>query len=221
MNTKGLVIFGTGDIAQIAKYYFDTDTKLKVVAFTVDRAFLPGNTFEDLPVVPFEELEETYPPGKFLLFIALSYTNLNQIRAKKYDEAKNKGYTLTSYVSSRCTYLSQFSPGDNCFIFEDNTIQPYVKIGSNVTLWSGNHVGHHSTIEDHNFISSHVVISGHCHIESFCFLGVNATLHNKVRIAKETVIGAGAIISKSTKPKEVHLPAKGSLFTKKSDEINF
>ena len=193
----------------------------KVVAFTVDQDYLVAGTFEGLPVVPFERLEEKYPPGNFQLFVALSYTKLNRVRAAKYELAKAKGYTLPSYISSRCSYLSQFKPGDNCFIFEDNTIQPYVNIGNNVTLWSGNHIGHHSTIEDHNFISSHVVISGHCHIEPYCFLGVNATLHNNVRIAGENIIGAGSIISKNTQPKEVYLPSKSTLFNKKSNEIDF
>jgi sugar O-acyltransferase (sialic acid O-acetyltransferase NeuD family) len=221
MSIKKLVIFGTGDIAQIASYYFKTDSDLTVAAFTVDEGYMNCDTFEGLPVVAFETLEKTFPPSEYLLFVALSYKNLNRVREEKYLAAKRKGYALATYISSKCTYLSQNSPGDNCFIFENNTIQPFVHLGNNITLWSGNHIGHHSTIEDHNFISSHVVISGHCHVESYCFLGVNCTLHNNVRIATENIIGAGSIISKSTQAKEVHLPAKSSVFAKKSNEINF
>jgi sugar O-acyltransferase (sialic acid O-acetyltransferase NeuD family) len=216
-----IVIFGTGDIAQIANYYFETDSKHEVVAFTVDAAYLKENTFEGKPVVAFETVEESYLPTDYQMFIATSYAKMNKVREEKYYQAKAKGYTLVSYISSRCSYLSQYAAGDNCFIFEDNTIQPFVRIGNNVTLWSGNHIGHHSTIEDHNFISSHVVISGHCHIHSNCFLGVNATLHNNITIAKETLVGAGAIISKNTTEKGVYLPAPSILFAKKSDELKF
>ncbi|HTH57355.1 MAG TPA: acetyltransferase [Cyclobacteriaceae bacterium] len=216
---KPLVIFGTGDIASLANYYFQSDSEYIVEAFTVDRKYLQSS-FEGKPVVAFEDLSRFYPSDKYDLFIALSYKNLNRVREAKYRVAKAEGYSLASYISSKCTYLSQFAPGDNCFILENNTIQPFVQIGSNITLWSGNHVGHHSIIDDHNFVSSHVVISGHCHIESNCFLGVNATLHNGVRIAKNNVIGAGAVISKSTRESEVYLPQRSSLFTKKSDEIN-
>ena len=216
---KNLIIFGTGDIAQLANQYFETDSDYSVKAFTVDRGYLQ-ESFEGKPVVSFDELMKFYPPSTYALFIALSYKNLNHFRQEKYLAAKQVGYGLASYISSQCSYLSQFKPGDNCFILEDNTIQPFVKIGNNVTLWSGNHIGHHSTIEDHNFISSHVVISGHCHIESNCFLGVNATLHNNVRISRNNIIGAGAIINKSTKDEEVHIPPKSTLFGKKSSEIN-
>jgi sugar O-acyltransferase (sialic acid O-acetyltransferase NeuD family) len=216
-----LIIFGTGDIAQIANYYFEIDSAHEVVAFCVNQAYVTATEFEGKPVVAFEDITKIYPPSAYKMFIAMSYAKLNKTRAEKYHQAKALGYELVSYLSSKATYLSQFEHGDNCFIFEDNTIQPFVKIGSNVTLWSGNHIGHHSTIEDHNFISSHVVISGHCLIKSYCFLGVNATLHNNVTIETENLIAAGATIAKSTHEKEVYLPAKSSLFPKKSDEMNF
>lgn len=216
---KPIVIFGTGDVAQLANYYFETDSSRRVEAFTVDREFM-RDTFEGKKVVAFQDLRSVYPPSEYDLFIALSYKNLNSVRQSKYEAAKVMGYELASYVSSRCTYLSQASPGDNCFILEDNTVQPFVKIGSNVTLWSGNHIGHHSTIEDHTFISSHVVVSGHCHIGTNCFLGVNATLHNGIRLRQRTVVGAGAVLTKDTVEGGVYVPPRSVLFGKKSDEIN-
>ena len=215
-----LILFGTGDIAQLANYYFGIDSEDEVVAFTVNKEYIKSDTFEGKPVVAFENIETVYPPSEYKMFIALSYAKLNKVREVKYNEAKAKGYELVSYISSLCSFMSQFPCGDNCFILEDNTIQPFVKIGSNVTLWSGNHIGHHSVIEDHNFISSHVVISGHCNIGSYCFLGVNATLHNNVNIAPETLLAAGSIIPKKTDPKDVWVPAKSTRIDKKSDEIN-
>jgi len=214
-----IVIFGLGDIAQIANYYFKIDSNFKVVAFTVDREFINDSYFEGLPVIPFDELLTKYPPSIFKLFIAVSYTNLNKVREKKYFESKKMGYKLVSYVSSRCTYLTQYEHGDNCFIFEDNTIQPFVEIGNNVTLWSGNHIGHHSIIHDHNFISSHVVVSGHCVINSNSFIGVNSTLGHKVEIGRENIIGAGSIITKSTKDYEVYVPEKTMKLEKSSAAI--
>jgi len=221
MDGKPLVIFGLGDIAQIANYYFDIDSNRDVAAFTVDSAYKSLESFEGKPVIAFEEMNQNFPPEKYDLFIALSYSKMNKIREQKYFEAKEKGYSLASYISSKCSFMSQFKAGDNCFIFEDNTIQPFVRIGNNVTLWSGNHIGHHSVIHDHNFISSHVVISGHCEVKSNCFIGVNATVHNNVIIESENLIGAGAIIAKSTDFQGVYLPAPSSKFKKNSNELNF
>src|SRR5438309_2581476 len=169
-----LVIFGAGDIARLAHYYFTRDSEHEVVAFTVDQQYLGAESFIDLPLIAFEEVVERYPPSDYKMFVALSYTRMNRVRAEKYARAKEYGYGLVSYVSSRCSFLTDYPVGDNCFILEDNTIQPFVRIGNDVTLWSGNHIGHDSVIEDHCFITSHVVVSGNVVVGSRSFIGVNA-----------------------------------------------
>jgi len=214
-----LVIFGAGDIARLAWVYFTRDSEHEVVAFTVDQEFLKEGSFRDLPLVAFERVAELYPPSDHKMFVALSYAKMNRIRADKYRQAKAAGYDLASYVSSRCSFLTDHPVGDNCFILEDNTIQPFVKIGNNVTLWSGNHIGHDAVIDDHCFLASHIVVSGYVHICRSCFIGVNATLRNSITIAAESLIGAGAVIMKDTVEKGVYLPQRAELFKKKSDEI--
>ena len=216
---KKLIIFGLGDIAQIANYYFDIDSDYDIEAFTVHKQFVNADTFEGKPLVAFESIEELYNPEDFKIFVAVSYAEMNRLRERICKEVKDKGFELASYISSKCTYLSQIPPGENAFIFEDNTIQPFVKIGDNVTIWSGNHIGHHSVVNSHNFISSHVVISGHCNIESHCFLGVNSTLAHKVTLAEGTLLGAGAIISKNTEINSVCVPARSVKLDKSSDGI--
>lgn len=200
-----LVIFGAGDIADVAHHYFSTDSDYEVVAFTVDREFLDRTELHGLPVVPFDEVAAKYSPDAHAMFVALSYSKLNATRRDKYIAAKALGYEMASYVSSKASVLNGHTIGENCFILEDNTIQPFATIGSNVTLWSGNHIGHHSVIADHTFIASHVVISGGCRIGEMCFIGVNATLRDHVRIGARCVIGAGALILSDAEAGGVYL----------------
>jgi sugar O-acyltransferase (sialic acid O-acetyltransferase NeuD family) len=214
-----IIIFGTEAIAELAKFYFENDSDYEVVAFTLDKDFILENEFKGKPVVPFENILDIYPPDEFKMFIAISYTNLNKLRESKYNIAKSLGYELVSYISSKCNYLTEFSIGDNCFILEDNTIQPFVKIGNNVTLWSGNHIGHHTVIHDHNFLSSQVVISGKCELKSNSFFGVNSTIAHEVIVESENIIGAGAIITKNTNEKEVFVAPRAILLAKKSNLI--
>jgi sugar O-acyltransferase (sialic acid O-acetyltransferase NeuD family) len=219
MSSRKLVIFGTGDMAQLAAHYFRTDSQYEVVAFTVDRAYLNEGTFGSLPLVAFDEVEASFPRADHDLFVALSYARMNRLREERVEQGRAKGYRIASYISSRCTYLATEPPGPNAFILEDNTVQPFVKIGGNVTLWSGNHIGHHSIIESNNFISSHVVISGHCRIAEHCFLGVNSTLAHGVRLAEGTLVGAGAVVTKDTNADEVIVPARSMKLDKKSTEF--
>lgn len=192
---KKLVIFGISDAAELAHYFFSHDSNYQVEAFSVDSAYLPDSgSFCGLPVVPYEELTKIYPPDRHIIFVALGYSNLNQTRKDKYLATKSLGYELASYVSSRATILNDGHIGDNCFILEDNTIQPFVTIGNNVTLWSGNHIGHHSVIDDHCFLASHIVVSGRVHISESCFIGVNATLRDHITVGEKCIIGAGTLI---------------------------
>lgn len=216
-----LVIVGCGVTARLAHYYFTRDSpEHTVVAFTVDREYLKDDSFLGLPVIDFAEVTKRYPPDKYKMFVAMGYDQMNKPRAAKYFQAKELGYELVSYVSSKCTFLTDNPVGDNCFILEDNTIQPFVTIGNNVTLWSGNHIGHDAVIEDHCFLASHIVVSGFTRIGAYCFLGVNATLRNAITIAPETLIGAGAVIMKDTVEQGVYLPQRAQLFDKKSSEVD-
>ncbi len=214
-----LVIFGTGDVARLAHYYFMRGGEHRVAAFAVDAAYRATDEFLDLPLISFENIVHSYPPLRFKMFVGIGYSQMNKARARKYFEAKSLGYELVSYISPRCTWLTEHPVGDNCFILEDNTVQPFVRIGNNVTLWSGNHIGHDSIIEDHCFLASHIVVSGHVHIHSHCFIGVNATLRNSITIARETLIGAGAVIIKDTVEKGVYVPYRAERLEKTSDEI--
>lgn len=200
-----LVIFGAGDIAALAHWYFVHDSDFDPVAFVVDREYLREDAFCGLPVVALDELPSAFPASSYSAFVAMSYAKLNAVRREKYLALKALGYRLVSYVSSRATILNDGRVGENSFILEDNTIQPFVEIGANVTLWSGNHIGHHSTIADHCFLASHIVVSGGVHIGESCFIGVNATLRDHIHVGERCVVGAGALLLSDAEPEGVYI----------------
>jgi sugar O-acyltransferase (sialic acid O-acetyltransferase NeuD family) len=199
-----VVIFGTGDFAQIACEYLRRDSRQDVVAFTVHERYIDEAELLGLPVVPFEGLTETHPPSDCGMFVAVGFSGVNTSRRLMYDECKRNGYELISYVSSQAHQVAEVDLGDNCFVFEANVIQPFVRIGRDVIIWSGNHIGHHSQIGDHCFIASHAVISGNVTIGDETFVGVNATFRDGVTVAPRNVIGAGALIMKDTEEGDVY-----------------
>lgn len=218
-KSSRVVIFGTGGFAQVAHFYLTHDSPHEVVAFTVDKEYMKDKELFGLPVVSFEDVKSKYPPDEFQMFIAIAYNNLNKTRADKYHQAKSKGYKLISYLNSKSVHWGNTEIGDNCFIFENQTIQPFVKIGNDVIIWSGNHIGHHSVIGDHCFITSHVVISGYAEIGPYCFLGVNSTLRDGVKVAPECIIGAGALILKDTVEKGVYRGRAAELHSADSSQV--
>lgn len=202
-KTKKLIIFGTRSYAEIVYEYFTHDSDYEVVAFTAEKEYITTDSFCGLPVVPFEEITEKYPAAEYDMHVAIVYGQLNRIREKICAKAKDKGYTLATYISSRAFVWHNAKIGENCFIFEDNTLQPFVEIKNNVVIWSGNHIGHSSVIESNCFISSHVVISGFCHIGSNCFFGVNSTVGNHTKVGANCWISPGATIMRNIPEKSL------------------
>lgn len=207
-----IVIVGDGETAELAYEYFTYDSPYEVVAFSVEQAYLKKSELFGLPVVAFETLEETHPPQSYKAFVAISYTQLNRIRTRLYQAVKGKGYGVVSYISSKAFVWRNAEIGENCFILENNVIQYAVKIGNNVVLWSGNHIGHQTVIKDNNFISSHVVVSGYCEVDESCFMGVNSSIANNVKIGRDCLIAMGAVVTKDTDARQVYKgnPAKPS-----------
>ena len=209
-GNEKLVIIGDGEFAEIAYEYFTYDSIYEVVAFSVEKEYMEKDELFGLPVIPFEELEEIYPPDEYRVFVAVTYTQLNRVRTRLYNEAKNKGFKPVSYISSRAFVWHNAEIGENCFIFENNVIQYNVRVGNNVVLWSGNHIGHRAQISDNCFLASHVVISGYCEIGENSFLGVNSTIADFLKIGKDCIIGAGSNVVKGTDAGKVYVgnPAK-------------
>lgn len=196
-KTKKLIIFGDSAFAEIAYEYFTYDSEYEVCGFTVSKEYLQETEKFGLPVVPFETVESQFPSARYEMHIALVYNTLNRVRKRFYVEAKLKNYTLANYISSKAFVWKNVKMGDNIFIFENNVVQPFTELGSNIVLWSGNHIGHHSKVQSHCFISSHVVISGFCSIGECCFMGVNSTVANNVIIGDDCLVGSGAMVVKS------------------------
>jgi sugar O-acyltransferase (sialic acid O-acetyltransferase NeuD family) len=200
-----VVIFGAGKIADEGYFYLTRDSPHEIVAFTIDGAHVSQKEKLGLPVVPFEEVQATYPPDDFRMFVAVGYQDLNRFRAQKYSEAKAMGYGLVSYVSSRASNFGEVEIGDNCFVLEYAVIQPCSKIGNDVFIWSGNHIGHHASVGDHCYIAGNVVVSGNTKIEPYCFIGVSATLGHEITVGRESLIGAGSLITKDVAPGSVYI----------------
>jgi sugar O-acyltransferase (sialic acid O-acetyltransferase NeuD family) len=204
MKKKDIIIVGIGEIAEMALDYFTYDSIYNVVAFSAEQKYINNNILLGIPVIAFEKLEEKFPPSSYEAFVAIGYDKLNRGRRKLYLDCKAKGFSLVSYISSKAFVGSNVKIGENCFILEHNVLQRNVRIGNNVTLWSGNHIGHRSVIHENCFFSSHIVISGYCNIGENSFIGVNSCTVDNITVGKDCLIGAGAVILSDTEPGKVY-----------------
>ena len=215
---KKVVIFGTGELAQRIFFYLK-DSDDQVIAFCANKSKIDKEELLGLPVIAFENIEEKFPPSEFSMFIALAYSEMNKKRAKFFNEAKNKGYELYSFVHPSTKIWDEFEMGENCFILANNVIQPFVKIGNNVLIGSNNLISHNTTIGDNCFITSNVTMGGHITMGKNCFVGLSATINQRIKIGDECIIGAGTIITKDINDKEVYAENSSKKLPQSSEHI--
>ena len=216
---RKLIIGGDTAFAEIAYEYFTHDSPYEVVGFAVEREYRKRDELYGLPIVDFETVADRFPPGEHSVYVALVYTQLNRLRARLMGASKALGYPLASYVSSHAFVWRNVELGEHCFVFENNVVQPFVTLGDNVVLWSGNHIGHHSRIRANCFVSSHVVVSGSVDVGENSFLGVNSTLVNDIKIGRDTWLGPNVTITRDVEPGSVYRNPRSELRDVSSYEL--
>lgn len=204
-----VIIYGIGSFAELMNYYLKEDSNYKVCAFTVDKDYINCDSFINLPLIDFENINNLYPPSKYKMFIAIGYKNMRN-RKLLFDKAKSKGYELINYISSKSIIYNNLKISENNVIMGNVNIEPFVTIGDNNIIWSDTLIGHNARINSHNYISAKCLIAGDCKIEDLCFIGNGVVMINNLKIRNETYIIAGSTLLKSTEEycRYIGFPAK-------------
>ena len=214
-----VVIFGTGNLAEVAYWYMTEDSDHEVCAFCLDGSYIEASDVLGLPVVAREDVVERYPPDEFSVYVAVGDRKLNRLRAQLCEEFRGLGYGLASYVSSRILKTGPVAIGEHCFIQHGVVCQPNSRVGDDVILWSGAHVGRASEIGDHVYVSPNAAIGGGTTIGAYSFIGLNAAVRNDINVAEGCVVGAGAYVDSDTRAGEVIRPPKSERLVVDGSEL--
>jgi sugar O-acyltransferase (sialic acid O-acetyltransferase NeuD family) len=111
---------------------------------------------------------------------------------------------------SVCISDDDVTINNGCIICAGSIITCNITIGKFVTLNLMCTIGHDTVIDDYASFMPSVNISGEVHIEQKVYVGTGAKIINQLTIGNSTIVGAGAVVSKSL-PKNctaVGIPAK-------------
>lgn len=202
---KKTVIYGAGNQAQLIQYYLTYYNLSEVVAFTISNDYRAEESLLGIPVVPYENIVQEFPPDEYELFVALGAQKMNDVRENVYLDGKAKGYRFSNCICPKSTILfPDLIVGENIFIGPGCGIDPFVKIGNNVTIIDTK-IGHHCNIGNNILIASSI-IGAKSIIEDNCFIGLRSAITPNHRIGHHSFIGVGSIISKDTEPYSVYSP---------------
>lgn len=218
MNQK-IVIFGSGELAEVVLYYFENEQRRSVAGFVVDDEFVNETKFCGKSLVGISDLTQRFDPSEYDAFVATGYSEMNNFRASKCEQLRKLGFDLASYISDKAIVARNATYGDNCLVLEHNTVQPFSVIGNNVFLWSGNHIGHHASIGSNSFVSSHCVVSGGVKLGNNVFLGVNCAIADHVSVGDFSLISAGALVTSDVEEGSVVIASPSRIASIKSHQV--
>lgn len=201
---QNLIIYGTGTFAAMIRYLFEEQGKCKVVCFCADRKYIKSDQFDNLPLKPFENIEETYRPEEYVMFVAVGYSIMRN-RVAMFNRAVKKGYRLASYISDQAVIDRSVKIGFNNVVLQGAQIEPFANLGDNNIIWSSVNICHDAVISGHSFLACRSIVGGFATIHHNCFLGFGAIVLQNVKIADECLIGASALVKSDTDPYGVYL----------------
>jgi len=216
---EDVIIYGNGPAAEIAYYNLTHDSSHTVRGFTVDREVIATRECFGLPIVAFDEVEDCFAPAEHRMLVAVGYAQTNRLRAERYQQAREKGYSFVTYVSSHAVLAPDLTVGENCVIGANAVIQPSVRIGDNVTVRDQTFIGHDTIIEDHCFLAAGATVASKVIIEAYSLLGVNATVRDGIRLGQACIIGAGVTMLQDAQAKEVYMSRNAQKLPLSSDQI--
>lgn len=190
---RNLVIFGVGQLAQLASFYLNQQSKYQLVGYSTDNP--QSSVHEGLPLVAAEDLNNRFTPDDTSLFVAISYHKQNSIRKHRCEELRKQGWSLASIISPTAVIADNCILGDNLFIVESVVVQPWSQIGDGVVLWSGVQVGHHSLLGAYCFLSAGTVLMGCNTVGSCAHLAGGVTVRDHLKVGSGQQIAAGETVT--------------------------
>ncbi|MCU7694607.1 acetyltransferase [Haoranjiania flava] len=207
---QNVVIYGDSAFAEQAYNQIDSDDRYNVVAFTVDESKYNLNTFNQLPVIKFQQLTKYYLPDDIIIFPAIGYSSSNKIREIVAQDIICQGYELMTYISNRAFIGRNAVIGRGSYICEFVSIGMKAKIGDCVIILANSSIAHDVVIENFSFLSHSVIVGGNAVIKHHAFVGLNATVKDHVTVAEYNTVGAGANVINNTFSNAIYVgnPAK-------------
>lgn len=201
------LIFGQNYFSEMMCEYIERYTDQEVVAYTVNRKYIQENMLGNIPIIPYEELEQIWKPEEVSILVTAGYRGMNELRRKISNDVKEKGYDLQSFIHPSATiYADRIGEGN--IILENVILGMHSQIGNGNIVWNGVNVSHHVQIRDYNFLAPSSVVGGNTYIGNNCFLGLNATVKGGLRVNDYTLIGASAYLDRDSRKYDVYVPGK-------------
>ena len=184
-------------------------------AFVLDDIYCNCDRFCGIPLVPYSRISELFPAADYEAYVAIGYSEMNEVRKNITERLLSDGYSLPNYIHPSVINDSAII-GIGNLIFAGSIIDLHTQIGNGNIFYPGVMVSHDVKIGNYNFFASRSVLAGNIIIKNQCFFGLNCSVKNGIKIGDSCLAGASAYVSRNLKDGDVLLPPKSILLEKEN-----
>lgn len=197
---KQILIYGAGTYGKIVYHdikQFGED--VEVASFVMDEKYVYTDSLYGIPIVPFEKVDNEYPPEDYQMLVCCGYTVMRN-RKIMYDRAKDKGYKLANYISSKAILENTPLMGDNNIVLANAVIGYDGKMGSDNIIFQNVWLGHEFKIGSHSIIGFGSNIGGRAVIGNLSYISIGVTAKGRITFGDESLVGVGTNVIKDVEP---------------------
>jgi sugar O-acyltransferase (sialic acid O-acetyltransferase NeuD family) len=206
---KPLIIYGTGSMARLIHSFLRKEKK--VSAFVADDAFVHGDTFMGLPLIPLSQFANRADVCRIVM--AVGYHDMNEFRAKRFAEFQGLGHAMKGYVHHSLIHHNDVVLEKACVIYDNVAIHAGSVIHQNAFISSNVSIGHDCDIGAHAWINSGVSLAGGVKVGARCVLGINSCVAQGVTLGEGTFVGANTLVTQDTPPNSVIVSQQGEIMS--------
>lgn len=205
---KTLCIIGSGILGLQIAHYVITDKHYNKVVFIDDFATEKEKNGYSI-IGNINDVEKLFKQNFFdELIIGIGYNHL-KIRKELFEKLSNK-IPFATIVHSTCWLDPTVKIMKGCFLYPNSTIDYRSVVSENTIIANDCTIAHDVHIGSHSFFSARIAVAGYVVIEEQCFLGINTTIIDNIKIIANTQTGAGTIVIKNIEKPGLYVgnPAK-------------
>lgn len=204
-----LVIWGASGHARVVADIVRLDRQFQIIGFldSVDPG-RKGTDFCGAPVLGGEEqLECLHGDNVRHLVVGIGDC---QVRLRLAATARRFGFELATVIHPQATVAQDVKIGQGTVVMAGSVVNPGSTIGDNVIVNTSSSVDHDCLIDEGVHIGPGAHLGGGVTIGRGTWVGIGAIIKDKIKIGKNAIIGAGAVVLRDI-PDEVvafGVPAK-------------
>jgi sugar O-acyltransferase (sialic acid O-acetyltransferase NeuD family) len=205
---KKLVIIGAGGFGREVLWLVNEinckSAEWRVVGFLDDNDNVEGQNIAGIPVLGRIEKHKNHLDAHFILAVG------NPIAKRKIFEKLDGKTKFATLIHPSVLIGDRVEIGDGSIVCANSVLTVDIIVGQHVIFNLSCTIGHDTKVQDFASFMPSVNISGEVHVETGVFVGTGAKIINQVNIGANSVVGAGAVVSKSLPPNctAVGIPAK-------------